>query len=477
MSRLPENFLWGGASAANQFEGGYNEGGKGLSVADCLTAGNQTTRRKFTDGIVEGEYYPAHVATDFYHHYKEDIKMFAEMGYKAFRTSIAWSRIYPEGDEAEPNEEGLQFYDDVFDELLKYGIEPVITLTHYETPMGIVRKYNTFTNREVVDLFEKYCRTVFERYKNKVKYWMTFNEINTMTSGGPQQVGLRLDGNPFDPNPSKERSQVIWQTAYHMLLASAKAVIAGHEINPDFKIGCMICMPMFYPETCKPADVFKAIEDNDNAFLFSDTQVRGFIPNKTKRKWERMGLDIPILEGDDEILKKGKVDYVGFSYYMSGVSSTAPRDKAMGNMFMHVKNPYLKESEWGWGIDPLGLRITLNLLYDRYQIPIFCVENGFGAKDELTEDGKVHDIYRIDYMRENIQAMIDAVDIDGVDLIGYTAWGCIDFISAGTGEMEKRYGMIYVDCDKNGKGSLKRYKKDSFDWYKKCIESNGEDLK
>ena len=476
MSKLPNTFLWGGASAANQFEGGYDEGGKGLSVADCLTAGNREKRRKFTDGVVDGEYYPSHVATDFYHHYKEDIKMFAEMGYKAFRTSIAWSRIYPEGDEEEPNEEGLKFYDDVFDELLKYGIEPVITLTHYETPMGIVRKYNTFTNRKVVDLFEKYCRTVFERYKNKVKYWMTFNEINTMSNGGPQQVGLRLEGDPFDPNPSVERSQIIWQTAYHMLLASAKAVIAGHEINPDFKIGCMICMPMFYPETCKPEDVFKAIEDNDNAFLFSDVQVRGYISNKTWKKWERLGVKIPMLEGDDQILKKGVVDYVGFSYYMSGVSSTAPRDKSMGNMFMHVKNPYLKESEWGWGIDPLGLRITMNLLYDRYQIPLFCVENGFGAKDELTEDGKVHDTYRIDYMRENIREMINAVDIDGVDLIGYTAWGCIDFISAGTGEMEKRYGMIYVDRDSEGKGTLKRYKKDSFYWYKKVIESNGEDL-
>ncbi len=304
---------------------------------------------------------------------------------------------------------------------------------------------------------------------------MTFNEINTMTGGGPQQVGLRLAGNPFDP-PTKERNQVIWQTAYHMLLASAKAVIAGHEINPDFKIGCMICMPMFYPETCKPEDVFKAIEDNDNVFLFSDTQVRGYITRKTWKMWERMGVEIPMLPGDEEILKKGAVDYVGFSYYMSGVSSTAPRDKSMGNMFMHVKNPYLKESEWGWGIDPLGLRITLNLLYDRYQIPIFCVENGFGAKDELTEDGKVHDQYRIDYMRENIKEMINAVDIDGVDLIGYTAWGCIDFISAGSGEIEKRYGMIYVDCDKDGHGSLDRYKKDSFYWYKKVIESNGEDL-
>lgn len=476
MAGLPDNFLWGGASAANQFEGGYNEGGKGLSVADCLTAGSMTKRRKFTDGIVEGEYYPAHVAADFYHHYKEDIKMFAEMGYKAFRTSIAWSRIYPEGDEATPNEEGLKFYDDVFDELLKYGIEPVITLTHYETPMGIVRKYNTFTNRKVVDLFEKYCRTVFERYKNKVKYWMTFNEINTMTSGGPQQVGLRLEGNPFDPTPNPQRDQIIWQTAYHMLLASAKAVIAGHEINPDFKIGCMICMPMLYPETCKPEDQLKAIEDNDRAFLFSDVQVRGNISRKTWKKWERLGVQIPMLEGDADILKKGVVDYVGFSYYMSGVSSTAPKDKSMGNMFMHVKNPYLKESEWGWGIDPVGLRVCLNLLYDRYQIPVFCVENGFGARDHVDPDGKVHDPYRIDYMRENIKEMIKAVEIDGVDLIGYTAWGCIDFISAGTGEMEKRYGMIYVDCDKDGHGSLRRIKKDSFDWYRKCILSNGTDL-
>ena len=473
---LPKDFLWGGASAANQFEGGYLEGGKGLSVADCLTAGKPGVMREFTDGVIDGKYYPAHVATDFYHHYKEDIKMFAEMGYKAFRTSIAWSRIYPEGDEEEPNEEGLKFYDDVFDELLKYGIEPVITLTHYETPMGIVRKYNTFTNRKVVDLFAKYCETVFKRYKNKVKYWMTFNEINTMSSGGPQQVGLRLEGSPFDPNPSKERSQAIWQTAYHMLLASAKAVSIGHKINPENKIGCMVCMPMIYPETCRPEDILKSIEANDEVFRFSDVQVRGYISNKTKKYWERLQVNIPYCDKDDEILKNGVVDFVGFSYYMSGVASAAPKKKELGNMMMHIKNPYLEESEWGWGIDPLGLRICMNILYDRYQIPLFCVENGFGARDTLTKDKKVHDEYRIDYMRKNIKAMKDALEIDGVDMIGYTAWGCIDFISAGTGEMEKRYGMIYVDCDKDGHGTLERYKKDSFYWYKKVIESNGEDL-
>ncbi len=476
MGKLPNDFLWGGASAANQFEGAYLEGGKGLSVADCLTMGSKDKRRRFTYPLEEGEIYPSHVATDFYHHYKEDIAMFAEMGYKCFRTSIAWSRIYPIGDEEEPNEEGLQFYDDVFDELLKYGIEPVVTLTHYETPMGIVEKYGTFTNREVVDMFEKYCRTVFTRYKDKVKYWMTFNEINTMSSGGPQQVGLRLPGSPFDNTYYPGKDQTIWQTAYHMLLASAKAVIAGHEINPDFKIGNMICMPMHYPETCNPEDIMKAIQDNDGVYLFSDVQVRGYIPSKVWKFWDSLNVEIPMLEGDDKILMDGKVDYVGFSYYMSGVSTTRKAESKMGNMMMRVSNPYLKESEWGWGIDPLGLRICLNNLYDRYQIPVFCVENGFGARDTVSEDGCVHDDYRIDYFKQNIKAMIDAVDIDGVDLIGYTAWGCIDFVSAGSGEFSKRYGMIYVDCDDCGNGSLKRIKKDSFYWYKKCIESNGEDL-
>ena len=465
---LPENFLWGGASAANQFEGAYLEDGKGLSVADCFTSGSREKRREYTDGVVEGKYYPSHVATDFYHHYREDIKMFSEMGYKCFRTSIAWSRIFPD-DSGVPNEKGLEFYDSVFDELLKYNIQPVVTITHYEMPYWMVQKYNSFYSRQAIDDFVKYCSVIFNRYKNKVKYWMTFNEINTMSHDPSQQTGVRIP-------KGKNREEVIFQTAHHLLVASAKAVKLGHEINPDFKIGNMICMPMFYPETCKPEDQLEAMQANDEVYLFSDVQVRGHYSRKTLQMYKNKGLDIKMTDEDFKDLALGTVDYVGFSYYMSGV--TAARDDAefvKGNMIKIIKNPYLVESQWGWGIDPLGLRITLNVLYDRYEIPVFCVENGFGAIDTV-EDGKIHDDYRIDYYRKNIQSMIDAIELDGVDCMGYTAWGCIDFISAGTGEMRKRYGMIYVDQNDEGTGSLVRIKKDSFDWYKKVIQSNGQNL-
>ena len=469
MSKLPKDFLWGGASAANQFEGAYLEGGKGLSVADCFTAGTKDKRREYTDGVLEGKYYPSHIATDFYHNYKEDIKMFAEMGYRCFRTSIAWSRIYPNGDDLHPNEAGLEFYDRVFDELLKYNIEPVITLTHYEVPYALVSKYGSFRDYRCVDFFVKYCETVFTRYKDKVKYWMTFNEINTMSGDPAQQTGVRI-------LPDENRKQVIYQVAHHLLIASAKVVALGHKINPDFKIGCMVCNPLFYPETCKPEDQIKALQDNDRMFYFSDTQVRGYYSNKAKRMWVKNDLEIVMKPEDEEILRNGKVDFVGFSYYMSGVSSTTNNEVTQGNMMRMMRNPFLEASEWGWTVDPIGLRICLNQFYDRYQIPVFCVENGFGAHDELTEDGKVHDPYRIDYYRKNIEEMMKAIDEDGVEVIGFTAWGCIDFISAGSGEMKKRYGMIYVDRDNDGNGTLKRTKKDSFYWYKNVIASNGENL-
>lgn len=469
MSIIPKNFLWGGAAAANQYEGGYNEGGKGLSVTDCFTAGEKNRRKEYTDGVSEGKYYPSHIATDFYHNYKEDIKLFAGMGYKCFHTSIAWSRIFPEGDEAEPNEEGLQFYDDVFDELLKYGIEPVITITHYEVPYGLVKKYGSFKSKKTIDCFVRYSEVIFKRYKYKVKYWMTFNEINTMAHDPAQQTGIRiLEG--------ENRKQVIYQAAHNMLVASARVVKLGHEINPDFKIGCMICMPMFYPETCKPDDQIAAMQANDEVYFFSDVQCRGYYSAKAKRMFVKEGLHIEMAEEDEQILRDGSVDYIGFSYYMSGVSTSREVETVQGNMMKMVKNPYLVESEWGWGIDPVGFRFCLNCLYDRYQLPLFCVENGFGAHDEVTSDGKVHDLYRIDYYRQHIEEMKKAMDIDGVDIIGFTAWGCIDLISAGSGEMKKRYGMIHVDRDNEGNGTLKRTIKDSYYWYKKVIATNGEDL-
>lgn len=467
--RLGSDFLWGAATAANQCEGAYLEDGKGLSVADCFTQGSRERRRAYTDGIVKGEQYPSHTATDFYHHYREDIALMAELGVKCYRMSIAWSRIFPDASGI-PNEAGLAFYDRVFDELLAHGIEPVVTLTHYEVPYWLVQECNSFYSREAIDAFLAYCETVFVRYRNKVTYWMTFNEINTMLHDPRQQTGVRI---PSDVN----RNCGIYRVAHHLLVASAKAVALGHSINPDFKIGCMVCMPMFYPETCRPEDQLAALEANDEVYLFSDVQVRGHYSRKTLRRFERDGFELSMEKDDEQALARGTVDFVGFSYYMSGVA-TSRKDASLnqGNMMQIVKNPYLEESEWGWGIDPMGLRIAANALYDRYELPIFCVENGLGAVDARSEDGAVHDPYRIDYLQKNIRALEEAVLLDGVECIGYTVWSAIDIVSAGTGEFKKRYGLVYVDVDNEGKGTFERTRKDSFYWFKQVIATQGEDL-
>lgn len=482
---FPKNFLWGGATAANQYEGGYLSGGKGLSTLDAITGGSHTTPRMITFKNKDGEikkvtreqalpegavgyidpntYYPSHVATDFYGHYKEDIKLFADMGFKCFRMSLSWSRICPKGTE-EVNEEGLKFYDDVFDELLKYGIEPVVTINHFDIPMYLADNFDGWSSRKVIDYFVFFCETIFERYKNKVKYWMTFNEINFLRSW--TQIGIHNND-----------AQTKYQAAHHLFVASAKVVKLGHKINPDFKIGMMVAYIPSYPMTCKPEDVMEALTFNREKEFYIDVQCRGYYPAHKLAEFKRKGIVIKKEQGDDEIIKEGTVDYIGFSYYMSTVSSTDPNaQKTGGNQVMAGKNPYLEVSAWGWGIDPLGLRISLCQLYDRYNIPLFVVENGFGAVDEVEADGSINDDYRIDYFKKHVKAMKDAVELDGVDLMGYTPWGCIDLVSAGTGEMKKRYGFIYVDMDDKGNGTLKRSKKKSFDWYKKCIESNGEIL-
>lgn len=469
---FPKNFLWGGAVAANQLEGAWNINGKGPSTADVATAGAVDKAREYTDGVVEGLYYPSHDAIDFYHRYKEDIALLGEMGFKCFRTSIAWTRIFPNGDESEPNEAGLKFYDDLFDECLKYGIEPVITISHYEMPYGLVEKYGSWRDRRLVDFYENYCKSIFTRFKNKVKYWMTFNEINVITLHPFIPAGIK-----FREGENKE--QVIYQAAHHQLIASAKAVALGHSINPDFKIGCMLLYPLTYSETCNPNDVMASIEAMNKHYFFTDVHARGYYPNYMKKYLERNNIEIKMEAGDEELLKIGKVDYIGFSYYMSLVA-TSDEEKlkaaAGGNMLGGIKNPYLKASDWGWQVDPVGLRISLNNLYDRYQIPLFIVENGFGAVDVREADGTVNDDYRISYLKQHIEEMKKAVSLDGVELLGYTPWGCIDLISAGTGEMKKRYGFIYVDKDNDGKGTLNRSKKKSFYWYKNVIASNGEEL-
>ncbi|MDS0527772.1 glycoside hydrolase family 1 protein [Clostridium sp. SHJSY1] len=481
MKNFKEGFLWGGATAANQFEGGWNAGGKGPSTADMMTGGTHTTPRRITPELEEGTYYPSHEAIDFYGHYKEDIKMFGEMGFKTFRMSINWSRIFPNGDELEPNEEGLKFYDNVFDELKKNNIEPLVTISHYETPFGLTKKYNGWAGREVIDCYIRYCETIFKRYKDKVKYWLTFNEINclTMPLGAFMSGGILMNGvenTDFSMNV-KDNPQLRFQGLHHQFVASAKAVKLGHEINPDFKIGCMIAYMTFYPYSCNPEDILLTQQkDQINNGLCGDVQVRGYYPAFAKRYFEENNIQINMEEDDEKILREGCVDFYSFSYYMSNAVSTDPNNQnTAGNLMGGTKNPYLKASDWGWQIDPKGLRWTLNHIYDRYQIPVMVVENGLGAVDVIEEDGSINDDYRIDYIRDHIVEMKEAVK-DGVDLMGYTMWGCIDLVSASTGEMKKRYGFIYVDKNNEGNGTLERRPKKSFYWYKKVIESNGESL-
>nr|WP_090885973.1 6-phospho-beta-glucosidase BglA [Evansella caseinilytica] len=475
---MPKDFLWGGALAAHQFEGGWDKGGKGPSVVDVMTAGAHGVPRKITDSVEENEFYPNHEAIDFYHRYKEDIALFNEMGLKCLRTSIGWSRIFPKGDEAEPNEAGLKFYDDVFDELLRHGIEPVITLSHFEMPLHLAREYGGFRSRQVVDFFVKFAVVCFERYKNKVTYWMTFNEINNkMDVNNP--IFLWTNSGVI-VKAGENAKEVMYQAGHHELLASALAVAKGKEINPDFQIGAMVSHVPIYPYSSNPEDVMLAEEAMRQRYFFPDVQVRGYYPSYVLKEFEREGYNITFADGDEDILRKGTVDYLGFSYYMSttvksGVENDNTGDIVNGGLPNSVSNPYIKASDWGWAIDPTGLRYALNRLYDRYQIPLFIVENGFGAVDTIEEDGSIHDLQRIDYLRSHIKALQKAVKYDGVDLIGYTPWGIIDIVSFTTGEMKKRYGMIYVDRDNEGNGSLQRYKKDSFYWYKKVIEANGEE--
>ena len=484
-----KDFYWGGATAANQLEGGWQEGGKGISCPDVCTGGSATVSKRITPVLEEGTFYPSHDAIDHYHRFKDDIALFAEMGFKCFRLSINWGRIFPNGDDEKPNEAGLAFYDRVFDECKKYGIEPLVTLCHYEIPWNLVVKYNGFSNRKVIDFFVKYATTCFERYKDKVKYWLTFNEINIacMGEGGIGNLyGLGLMA-PEDVNAKhripldelKSNPQITYEALHNEFVASALAVIKGHEINPDFMIGNMIAHVTVYPLTPNPKDILACLEeDNIKNNFCGDVQVRGEYPSYIFRYFKKRGIDTSyITEEDKKIIKDGVVDFYTFSYYQSGcVTVDNSVEVTQANMTKNAKNPYLKASDWGWQIDPDGLRYTLNLLHDRYpDIPLMVVENGFGAFDTVEEDGSIHDTYRIDYFRQHIQAMEEAIS-DGVPLIGYTTWGPIDLVSAGTGQYAKRYGFIYVNRHDDGSGDFSRSRKDSFFWYQKCISSNGEDL-
>lgn len=465
---FPKDFLWGGAVAANQCEGAILEDGKGYSTADALTEG------VFEKPLIPpAGFFLKEKAVDCYHRYKEDIALFAEMGFKVFRMSIAWSRIFPKGDEQEPNEAGLKFYDDVFDELLKYGIQPLVTLSHYEMPLYLATEYGGWTNRKMIDFFLHYAETVFRRYKDKVKMWLTFNEINMM-------LHAPFNGGGIDQKAEEMDQTELYHAIHYQLVASALVTKLGHEIDPDMKVGCMIAGSPHYPLTCEPSDVLEALKKDRQSLFFADVHCRGDYPGYMKRFFRENDIHLVITDEDREALKN-TVDFISISYYMS-YCATADEEKnilSQGNIMSAVKNPYLEESEWGWQIDPQGLRYILNQYYDRYQLPIFIVENGLGAKDTLVKENDtytVKDSYRIDYLRKHLLQVSEAIQ-DGVEVLGYTAWGCIDLIANTSAAISKRYGMIYVDRNDDGSGTLNRYKKESFYWYKNVIETNGESLK
>ncbi|WP_202304186.1 6-phospho-beta-glucosidase [Dryocola clanedunensis] len=472
-SIFPADFLWGGAIAANQAEGAYLEGGKGITTVDVIPHGKDRMAVKLgveeRFALREDEFYPSHGAIDFYHRYKEDIALMAEMGFTVFRTSIAWSRIFPNGDEQQPNAAGIAFYRDLFSECKKYGIEPLVTLCHFDVPMHLVREYGSWRSRKMVEFFTHYARICFEAFDGLVKYWLTFNEINIMLHSPFSGAGL-----VFEKDDNKE--QVKYQAAHHELVASALATKIAHEVNPENQVGCMLAGGNFYPYSCKPEDVWAALEKDRENLFFIDVQARGAYPSYARRLFKEKGIVVEMEPGDSDILKD-TVDFVSFSYYASRCASADMNDNNSNaaNIVKSLKNPYIEASEWGWGIDPLGLRITMNMMYDRYQKPLFLVENGLGAKDVVNEQGEINDDYRISYLREHIKAMGEAIE-DGIPVMGYTSWGCIDLVSASTGEMSKRYGFVYVDRDDQGNGTLARTRKKSFHWYKKVIASNGMDL-
>ncbi len=464
---FPDGFLWGGATAANQIEGGYDQGGKGLSVQDVMPRGifGPRTATPTPDNLKLE-------AIDFYHRYAEDIALFAEMGFGVYRFSIAWSRIFPNGDDAEPNEEGLAFYDRVLDELEKHGIEPLVTISHYETPLHLAETYDGWTDRRLIGFYERYARTLFERYGSRVKYWLTFNEINSLLHAPFMSGGINT--------PKDELSeQALYQAMHHELVASARATRIAREVAPNAQVGCMVLSMPVYPLSPSPADALEVMQFDHSNLVYGDVHIRGEYPGYFLRTLREKGIELEITDEDREDLTN-TVDFVSFSYYMSVAATADPAKKVTGegNIMGGVPNPTLEASEWGWQIDPTGLRLVINQFWDRWQKPLFVVENGLGAKDQLVEvDGvkTVVDDYRIAYLNDHLVQVGEAIE-DGATVLGYTAWGCIDVVSASSAQLSKRYGFIYVDRNDDGSGSLERYKKKSFDWYAEVIRTNGASL-
>lgn len=484
-AKFPVDFLWGGATSAYQCEGAWQEDGKGFAVTDLLTAGTRETPRKFTTAVEPGIYYPAEVAIDHYHRYKEDIALFAQMGFKVYRLSISWARIFPNGDDAKPNEKGMEHYRNVLMECRKYNIEPLVSISHHDVPLALAIKQDGWLSRSTIDAYVRYCKTIFEAFHGLVKYWITFNEINMTMNyfGDIFGAGILSNGTTWlniakaDANSlSGEKMTKRFRALHHQFVASAMAVKLGHQIDPDCKIGCMIASDAHYPYSCNPVNVIAAQQSMRRIWYCGDVQVRGHYAYFADQYLREKGVnfeDLGVSEEDKQVLREGTVDFFSLSYYTSGCEAVDEKhETTAGNFSLGAANPYLKKSDWGWVFDPQGMRWVLNEIYGRYHVPIFIAENGLGAVDTVEEEGKIHDPYRSEYLKNHVRAMRDALD-DGVDLFGYTWWGPIDLVSASTGEMKKRYGFIYVDRDDAGQGSLKRIKKDSFYCYRDVIASNG----
>lgn len=478
---FPKDFLWGGATAGSQYEGGYGLGGKGSSTSDIEYFQPSEVRKTLKEKRVPTRedvlksmddtlnYYPKRFGSDFYHRVDEDIELMAELGFKAYRMSLSWPRIFPKGDEENPNKEGLRFYEHIFKKLREKHIQPVVTLSHFEFPIHLALEYDGWINRKTIGFFERYVKTVFERYKDYVKYWITFNEINILNYSGFLSAGITSDS-------VHDSKAGYYQAAHHQFIGSALAVKWCHEIIPDAKIGAMLSRRYTYPKTSKPEDVYENYRSSQLTQFYSDVQVRGEYPRYMNRHFDELGISIKVEEGDLDLIKNNTVDFLSISYYSTGVVSAVPEDDFVaGNLAPSERNSFLEQTEWGWQIDDIGLRTCLNDLYDRYRVPIFIVENGLGAVDIVEEDGSINDEYRIHYLKRHIQQVQEAI-LDGVEVMGYTIWGWIDLVSLTTSQMEKRYGLVYVDADDYGQGTYDRSRKKSFDWYKGVIESNGKVL-
>lgn len=473
---FPKDFMWGGAFAANQMEGAWQEDGKGLCLADINefvdgVALDQKCNTEITTAFVraaissENRIFPKRRGIDFYHRYREDLALLGKdgLGLNTYRTSINWARIFPNGDEEQPNEAGLRFYDKLFDEVIKNGMTPMITMSHYEMPVHLALEYNGWCNKKLIDFFFRFGKTLLDRYHGKVKHWIIVNQINLIRHESFNHLGI-----PEDRVGNLEEAKM--QGVVNEMISCAKITEYAHRHYPEAAIGMMMCGGPAYAATCDPEDVLAALKRNQMEFFYSDVLLRGNIPGYAYRYFSDNGFHIEISTEENDLLKNTS-DFMSFSYYYTRVYDAA----CMRNGQDAYRNEKLPANPWGWSVDPVGLRILLNEYYDRYQKPIYITENGIGLKDALSPDGKIHDPYRIDYYRQHIIQMREAIR-DGVDLRGYYLWAPIDIVSCSSSEMSKRYGFVYVDLDDYGKGSGARIKKDSYEWLEKAIRSNGEAL-